>query len=89
MSDQAPSIEPKYPIKTPEQPPHQTRTRRWTLEELLQGVPEGAIMPEIDWGPREALSIGSSFLVEKCLKREICRNVRRSQACGYCLSIPS
>jgi antitoxin component of MazEF toxin-antitoxin module len=25
--------------------------KRMTLEELLEGIPEGAVMEEIDWGP--------------------------------------
>ncbi len=37
-------------VKKPETTPTSKRKRK-TLDELLEGIPEGARMEEIDWGP--------------------------------------
>jgi antitoxin component of MazEF toxin-antitoxin module len=34
----------------------ETRKRR-TLEDILEGIPEGAVMEEIDWGPPRGTEI--------------------------------
>ena len=37
-------------VKSSESAPSKPRKRK-TLEEILEGIPEGASMQEIDWGP--------------------------------------
>jgi hypothetical protein len=36
--------------------PHHQR-KRMTLEELMEGIPEGTVMQEIDWGPPRGAEI--------------------------------
>lgn len=37
--------------------PPKKRRKRMTLEELLEGIPEGTRIPEYDWGPPQGVEV--------------------------------
>ncbi len=57
MSDQNPTEENSIAAEIIEKADPPVQRKRVTLEELLEGIPEGAHFEEIDWGPARGAEV--------------------------------
>ena len=51
MTDQNAPLEEVYAAQTQGEESSHNQRKRLTLEEILEGIPEGASLGEVDWGP--------------------------------------